>query len=49
VPELAGLPIPQRFAPWLSGGAPGYRRHPLVDLAQGREAALAAYKRNPNS
>ncbi|MGV8960309.1 MAG: cryptochrome/photolyase family protein [Stenotrophomonas sp.] len=50
VPELAALPLKARFAPWLSPAlladkAPGYPRQPLVDLAQGREAALAAYQR----
>jgi deoxyribodipyrimidine photo-lyase len=50
VPELAGLPVKARFAPWLSPSllaeqAPTYPAQPLVDLAQGREAALAAYHR----
>lgn len=45
VPELASLPVTQRFAPWLAGGVSGYPRQPLVDLAKGREEALAAYKR----
>ncbi len=50
VPELAALPVKARFAPWLSPGlladkAPGYPAQPLVDLAEGREAALAAYHR----
>ncbi|KRG43945.1 deoxyribodipyrimidine photolyase [Stenotrophomonas pictorum JCM 9942] len=48
VPELAKLPVKARFAPWLSPGllaemAPSYPAQPLVDLAEGREAALAAY------
>lgn len=50
VPELAPLPLNARFAPWLTPGllaqaAPSYPAQPLVDLAQGREAALAAYQR----
>ena len=49
VPELAALPVAARFAPWqhaalLKRHAPGYPRKPLVDLAEGRDAALAAYK-----
>lgn len=44
VPELARLPVTQRFAPWLAGGVPGYPRRPIVDLAQGRAQALAAYQ-----
>ncbi len=48
LPELAALPLKARFAPWLApellaANAPDYPRQPLVDLAQGREAALAAY------
>lgn len=48
VPELAPLPAAQRFAPWehpeaLARHAPGYRPQPIVDLAQGRSEALAAY------
>lgn len=50
VPELASLPVKARFAPWLHPHllaelAPAYPRHPLVDLAAGRDAALAAYRR----
>lgn len=50
VPELAALPVKARFAPWtqpalLAEKAPGYPREPLVGLAEGRDAALAAYKR----
>jgi deoxyribodipyrimidine photo-lyase len=50
VPELAALPIKARFAPWQFPGlraeyAPAYPAAPLVDLAEGREAALAAYHR----
>lgn len=50
VPELAALPVKARFAPWqhaalLAAKAPGYPRAPLVDLTEGREAALAAYRR----
>nr|WP_295383025.1 deoxyribodipyrimidine photo-lyase [Pseudoxanthomonas sp.] len=49
VPELRGLPPAARFAPWESPDlaarlAPDYPRAPLVDLATGREAALAAYR-----
>jgi deoxyribodipyrimidine photo-lyase len=48
VPELVKLPLPARFAPWekpdlLRRLAPEYPRQPIVDLAEGREAALAAY------
>jgi len=48
VPELRALPVKQRFAPWLAPElaqrlAPDYPRQPLVDLSEGREAALAAY------
>lgn len=50
VPELAALPLKARFAPWLSPAllaqaAPSYPSQPLVDLAEGREAALDAYHR----
>lgn len=50
VPELAALPAKARFAPWqhpelLAQLAPDYPRVPLVDLAEGRDAALAAYRR----
>ena len=50
VPELAAVPVPLRFAPWekpdvMSRIAPDYPRRPLVDLAQGREGALAAYRK----
>ena len=50
VPELAALPAKARFAPWqhpelLAQQAPDYPRVPLVDLAEGRDAALAAYRR----
>ncbi len=49
VPELAGLPVPLRFSPWtdpdlLKSVAPDYPSAPIVDLAAGREAALAAYQ-----
>jgi deoxyribodipyrimidine photo-lyase len=49
VPELAALPMPLRHAPWrdpstLERVAPTYPRTPLVDLAQGRDAALLAYR-----
>ncbi|MDR6137809.1 deoxyribodipyrimidine photolyase [Pseudoxanthomonas sp. SORGH_AS 997] len=48
VPELEALPLQARFAPWESPDllerlAPEYPRRPLVDLSEGREAALAAY------
>lgn len=51
VPELQALPVAARFAPWLHAElarrlAPSYPRAPMVDLAQGRDAALAAYKRS---
>ncbi|MGH8055445.1 MAG: cryptochrome/photolyase family protein [Stenotrophomonas sp.] len=51
VPELAGLPVKARFAPWLSPTllaqvAPSYPGQPLVGLAEGREAALDAYHRS---
>ena len=50
VPELQALPLKARFAPWqhphlLAEHAPDYPRVPLVDLAAGRDAALAAYRR----
>ncbi|TXH68387.1 MAG: deoxyribodipyrimidine photo-lyase [Lysobacteraceae bacterium] len=50
LPELAGLPVPLRFAPWtepstLAKRAPGYPRQPIVDLGRGRAAALDAYRR----
>ncbi|MCM2337038.1 MAG: FAD-binding domain-containing protein, partial [Pseudomonas sp.] len=50
VPELEALPVPARFAPWehpdlLRRHAPDYPRKPLVDLAAGREGALAAYSK----
>ena len=49
LPELAPLPPPLRHAPWqdaarVRGVAPGYPSQPVVDLARGREAALAAYR-----
>ncbi|RZA31345.1 MAG: deoxyribodipyrimidine photo-lyase [Lysobacteraceae bacterium] len=51
VPELSALPPGARFAPWESPElrarlAPGYPAVPMVDLAEGRDAALAAYKRS---
>jgi deoxyribodipyrimidine photo-lyase len=50
LPELAALPLPERFAPWrqpasLAQLAPAYPQTPLIDLAQGRDAALAAYRK----
>jgi deoxyribodipyrimidine photo-lyase len=49
VPELAPLPPSARFAPWEHAAlarrlSPSYPARPIVDLAQGRDAALAAYK-----
>ncbi len=44
VPELAKASLPGRFAPWESGVATTYPRHPIVDLAVGRDQALAAYR-----
>jgi len=49
VPELADLPLPARFAPWLEPEvsaklAPDYPSAPIVDLAAGRDAALEAYR-----
>ncbi|KRG70609.1 cryptochrome/photolyase family protein [Pseudoxanthomonas dokdonensis] len=47
VPELASLPVPARFAPWqlpADARPPGYPANPIVDLEQGRDAALAAYR-----
>ena len=49
VPELAGLPLPLRHAPWTDPAAarrlaPGYPRQPVVDLARGRDGALAAWR-----
>jgi deoxyribodipyrimidine photo-lyase len=50
LPELSQLPQKLRFAPWtdpstLARLAPDYPRQPIVDLARGRAAALAAYRR----
>ncbi|HJR73432.1 MAG TPA: deoxyribodipyrimidine photo-lyase [Luteimonas sp.] len=49
VPELAKLPVPARFAPWMQPElaaklAPDYPPQPIVDLAEGRDRALAAYR-----
>ena len=49
LPELAALPPSLRHAPWrdpdrLRRVAPAYPAQPLVDLARGRDAALAAYR-----
>jgi len=49
VPELAQLPVPVRFAPWTQPQlaatyAAGYPSKPIVDLAKGRDDALAAYR-----
>ncbi|MEO6103313.1 MAG: deoxyribodipyrimidine photo-lyase [Pseudoxanthomonas sp.] len=51
VPELAALPAAGRFAPWLHPDeamrlAPAYPLQPMVDLAEGRDAALQAYKQS---
>jgi len=51
VPELAALPLKARFAPWqhphvVAELARAYPRAPLVELAAGRDAALAAYRRS---
>ncbi|MGH8062683.1 MAG: cryptochrome/photolyase family protein [Pseudoxanthomonas sp.] len=51
IPELAPLPVAARFAPWMHADlamrlAPSYPRTPLVELALGRDMALAAYKRS---
>jgi deoxyribodipyrimidine photo-lyase len=48
VPELANLPVPLAFSPWLKPSvtqslAPGYPCVPIVDLAESRNTALAAY------
>jgi deoxyribodipyrimidine photo-lyase len=50
LPELAALPVALRHAPWrdpqsLARVAPRYPRAPLIDLAEGRDAALLAYRR----
>jgi deoxyribodipyrimidine photo-lyase len=50
VPELEALPVNARLAPWefpqlRKGRACDYPHQPIVDLAQGRQAALAAYAR----
>jgi deoxyribodipyrimidine photo-lyase len=51
LPELAALPVAARFAPWLHAEAatrlaPAYPSAPMIALEQGRDAALAAYKRS---
>lgn len=48
VPELANLPLPHVFAPWLKPEisrhfAPNYPVLPIADLAESRKTALAAY------
>ncbi len=48
VPELSGLPLPARFAPWehpetVRRLAPAYPARPQVALAEGRAAALDAF------
>jgi deoxyribodipyrimidine photo-lyase len=50
LPELAALPTPALFAPWLHPQltrelAPDYPAQPIIDLKASREAALAAYQR----
>ena len=49
VPELEPLPAAARLAPWTQPAlarrlAPRYPAAPMVDLAKGRDAALAAYR-----
>jgi deoxyribodipyrimidine photo-lyase len=51
VPELAQLPAPAVFAPWLHPElakrlAPAYPAQPIIDLKASREAALDAYQRS---
>lgn len=48
LPELEKLPVPLVFAPWQKPGlsaqlAPEYPAAPMVDLAESRQRALAAY------
>ena len=48
VPELANMPVPLVFSPWLKPSvtqslAPDYPCAPIVDLAESRNQALAAY------
>jgi deoxyribodipyrimidine photo-lyase len=48
VPELAELPTPAVFAPWLHPAlarqlAPDYPSQPIIDLKASRDAVLAAY------
>ncbi|MGL4835475.1 MAG: cryptochrome/photolyase family protein, partial [Shewanella sp.] len=48
VPELANMPVPLVFSPWLKPSitqslAPDYPCVPIVDLAESRNQALAAY------
>jgi deoxyribodipyrimidine photo-lyase len=52
LPELAALPVALRHAPWTEPVitrrlAPDYPAHPVVDLARGRDAALAAFQAMP--
>ena len=48
LPELAGLPLAARFAPWefpdVHPQMGDYPRKPMVELGAGRDAALAAYR-----
>ncbi|CEJ42117.1 cryptochrome/photolyase family protein [Xanthomonas citri pv. bilvae] len=51
VPELGKLAVKERFAPWLhplslARLAPEYPRTPIIGLAEGRDAALAAYAKS---
>ncbi|QIE16917.1 deoxyribodipyrimidine photo-lyase [Xanthomonas oryzae pv. oryzae] len=51
VPELGKLPVKERFAPWLhplslARFAPEYPRTPIIGLAEGRDASLAAYSKS---
>jgi deoxyribodipyrimidine photo-lyase len=48
LPELAKVPVPLVFAPWRDSAAsgllaPDYPATPMVDLAESRQRALAAY------
>ena len=48
LPELAKVPVPLVFAPWRDAEltvllAPDYPALPMVDLAESRQRALAAY------
>ncbi len=54
LPELAALPAPLRHAPWrdpqaLRAVTNAYPQAPMIDLQEGREAALAAYRAMRNA